>query len=117
MKKAISERLTADQRSETDALAALPESPAGPTLAETIALPACAGFRGVQVVVATDRALVGSAPAGHDGRRWVLLGSAGLEGVGGDCPAPAVRPWLWIDTPDRVPQLLLAGWREAQHGS
>jgi uncharacterized protein (DUF58 family) len=95
----------------------------GPALAETLASPACRGFQdGWQVVVTTDTALVKvrSFPT-DESQRWVILRAAGF----GECatsapPAPPmlpVRPWLWIESAERIPDLLRGGWKEAQHGS
>lgn len=106
-----------------DALAALPDI-TGPTLSETLELPACRGFdAGLQVVVTTDVA-VGRAcgsVAGSEARRWVVLRTAAFLTPAGGAPMPPaglpVKPWLWIDSLERVPVLLRAGWREARHGS
>ena len=90
-----------------------------PALAETLALPACRGFRdGVQVIVTTDRALTAAGPS-REGQRWVVLRASGFAGPARD-EAPAklpVEPWLGIDGPGCVPALLRGGWREARHGS
>jgi uncharacterized protein (DUF58 family) len=95
------------------------------TLEQTLALPACRGFRdGVQVIVTTDRtlALLGKSIPALEGQRWVVLRTAafcpageGLEGAStSELP---MRPWLDIDAVGHIPSLLRAGWREARHGS
>jgi uncharacterized protein (DUF58 family) len=106
-----------------DSLAALPDTP-GPSLAETLAGPACRTFtNGLQVVVTTDAAAARvKLPDAHaEHRRWVVLASQGFFGSDA-CPTapPAallVRPWLRVDAPEQVPTLLRSGWKEAVHGS
>jgi uncharacterized protein (DUF58 family) len=106
-----------------DSLAQLPDT-SGPVLAETLAGPACRGFTfGLQVIVTTDQGLVRAQRArpGEEQQRWVVLQAEAFTGSGGrPGAAPShlpVRPWLWIDAPERVPVLLRGGWKEAQHGS
>jgi uncharacterized protein (DUF58 family) len=106
-----------------DGLARLPGTP-GPPLAETLANPACRGFRdGLQVIVTTDSALVsgGRTASADDQERWVVLRTAAF----GDSPGPSSgppaglprRPWLWIDSVEHIPALLRGGWKEARHGT
>src|SRR5205807_1198304 len=106
-----------------DGLARLPDTP-GPALVETLAAPACRGFRdGLQVIVTTDTALagVGRACPGDNRQRWVVLRSAAFSPAPAGSPTPRadlpLRPWLWIDSPERIPALLRGGWKEARHGS
>jgi uncharacterized protein (DUF58 family) len=106
-----------------DGLARLPDVP-GPSLAETLSHPACRGFRdGLQVIVTTDLAVAGGsrASSADDQQRWVVLRAAAF----GDSPGPPSgppgglprRPWLWIDSAERIPALLRGGWKEARHGT
>jgi uncharacterized protein (DUF58 family) len=106
-----------------DGLARLPDAP-GPSLAETLADPACRGFRdGLQVIVTTDSALAGGgrASSADDQQRWVVLRTAAFSGSPGQSSTPPVglpgRPWLWIDSLEHIPALLRGGWKEAQHGT
>jgi hypothetical protein len=105
-----------------DSLAALPDTP-GPTLAETLAHPACRGFRdGVQVIVTTDTALTRMEQPNRlvESQRWVVLHTLGFAGPAGTASSPAglpIRPWLWVPSPEQVPELLRGGWKEARHGS
>jgi uncharacterized protein (DUF58 family) len=106
-----------------DGLARLPDTPA-PALAATLASQACRGFRdGLQVIVTTDVALarLGRSWPTDGQQRWVVLRAAGfardrqgLQARDGRLP---VRPWLLIDSPERIPGLLRGGWKEAVHGS
>jgi uncharacterized protein (DUF58 family) len=106
-----------------DGLARLPDA-AGPPLFAVLANAACRTHPGgLQVVVTTDlgAARAGLSWADSPQRHWVILKGEGFAEPGrpsstgpGRCP---VRPWLWIDTPDRVPALLRGGWKEAVHGS
>jgi uncharacterized protein (DUF58 family) len=106
-----------------DGLAQLPDA-AGPPLSEVLSLPACRTFQGgLQVIVTTD---VGAARSevprsDLDRQRWIILRAEGFVEPGTvSVVAPAclpVRPWLWIDAPERVPALLRSGWKEAVHGS
>jgi hypothetical protein len=106
-----------------DGLARLPVGP-GPTLAETLAGPACRGFReGLQVIVTTDAALarMGRSFGADDQQHWIILRTAAFgTSPGAAAPTPAglpVRSWLWVDSVERIPALLRGGWKEAQHGS
>jgi uncharacterized protein (DUF58 family) len=99
-----------------DSLARLPDE-SDPPLAGTLLSPACRGFHdGLQVIVATDAALTGlrrsSAP--DDRQRWVVLRASAFGGTSAGLP---VRPWLDVDSIERIPVLLRGGWQEAQHGT
>jgi len=103
-----------------DALAALPDD-RGPPLADVLAASCCRAFAdGVQVVVTTDSGLaaLGSA-AGESHRRFFVLEADGFAGPDGK-PGPPValpqRPWVTVESPDRVRRALRAGWKEAVHG-
>lgn len=109
-----------------DALAKLPDA-AGMPLSESLSSPPCRGFtHGLQVIVTTDVG-VSRATDGplQEHQRWVVLAAQGFAGTtalpvqrlaqaGSSLP---FRPWLFIDTSERVPPLLRGGWKEAQHGS
>jgi len=106
-----------------DGLARLPDTP-GPSLAETLTNPACRGFRdGLQVIVTTDSALTSGerASAPDDQQRWIVLRTAAFNESPGQSSSLPVglpkRPWLWIDSVERIPVLLHGGWKEAQHGT
>jgi uncharacterized protein (DUF58 family) len=104
-----------------DGLAQLPET-SGPTLAETLASPACRGFHdGMQIIVTTDVALAPQQRSllADDQQHWIVLRAAGFGAEPTSLPGARlpVRPWLWIDGPERIPGLLRGGWQEAQHGS
>jgi uncharacterized protein (DUF58 family) len=106
-----------------DGLAALPDA-AGPSLGELLASPPCRNLdNGLQVVITTDRAVVPAVAARPvaEWRRWIVLHAAGFGGIPSPRATPtpvlAVRPWLWIDSPERVPACLRGGWKEARHGS
>jgi uncharacterized protein (DUF58 family) len=121
-----------------DSLARLPEA-SGPTIADTLRMPACRGFReGLQVIVTTDAAQVNLPPSQtQDGlQRWVVLRTRAFGDCGlriADCGLAEesanrnpqseiptgllVRPWLVIDAVERIPALLRGGWKEAQHGT
>ncbi|HTU93713.1 MAG TPA: DUF58 domain-containing protein [Gemmataceae bacterium] len=108
-----------------DALAKLPDAEGMP-LRETMSRAACRGLTdGLQIIVTTDvgmdRATDGPV---EEYQRWVVLQTEGFLCTGQTAPAPPlracgnrIRPWLLIDSPDRVPPLLRGGWKEAQHGS
>jgi uncharacterized protein (DUF58 family) len=103
-----------------DGLAGLADRAGGPLL-ETLAQPACRGFRdGLQVVVTTDAALsrAGRSFPADEQRRWVVLRAAAF-GANAGSPAAGLplRPWLWVEEPGRIPALLRGGWKEARHGS
>jgi uncharacterized protein (DUF58 family) len=101
-----------------DRLAQLPDTP-GRTLADTLALPACRAFRaGLQIIVTTDAALqdlAHAACAGAEQQRWVILKTAAFGGA--DEIHLPLRPWLLLDSIERIPALLRGGWAEARHGS
>jgi uncharacterized protein (DUF58 family) len=107
-----------------DGLAGLPDDP-GLALADVLRTPACRGFRdGLQVIVATDAALADPGTAGvpaADVQRWVVLRTAAFAAEAGSSPGPLpallVRPWLVIESVDRIPALLRGGWQEARHGT
>jgi uncharacterized protein (DUF58 family) len=108
-----------------DALARLPVAEGIP-LRETMSRAACRGLTdGLQIIVTTDvgvdRATDGPV---EEYQRWVVLQTEGFLSTGQTAPAlplracgNRIRPWLLIDSPDRVPPLLRGGWKEAQHGS
>jgi uncharacterized protein (DUF58 family) len=105
-----------------DGLARLPDAP-GPSLAEALASPACRAFAdGIQVIVTTDVALVRGPPdrPARDRRRWVVLRAGAFGDDPRDPAEPAannpVHPWLWVDSPDKIPALLRGQWKEARHG-
>jgi uncharacterized protein (DUF58 family) len=118
-----------------DGLARLPDEP-GPSLAGVLANPAYRGFRdGPQVIVTTDSALLsgGWISSADEQQRWVVLRAAAFgdprppergrparQLCGRDARTPdglPRRPWLWIDSVERIPALLRGGWKEAQHGT
>ncbi len=105
-----------------DSLARLPDETAI-TLIELLAQSACREFKGgLQVIVTTDLALA-RAPLSSwrdEERRWVILQTRGFD------PAPSlplrsprlpVTPWLFIDGPESLPELLRSGSNEARHGT
>ena len=106
-----------------DALAGLPPACDKP-LAEVLDSHGCRGFRdGLQVIITTDRAC---APGGFrasetEDRRWVVLKTGGFAQIPTtDDPATqglGLKPWLLIESPETIPNLLKGGWREARHGS
>jgi uncharacterized protein (DUF58 family) len=64
-----------------DGLARLSDTP-GPSLAETLTIPACRGFRdGLQVIVTTDSALTSGerVSASDDQQRWIILSMAAFR--------------------------------------
>jgi uncharacterized protein (DUF58 family) len=113
-----------------DSLAQLSEAP-GPALSDALCAPVCRDFQdGLQVIVTTDVALTNlpqpSAPEVQ--RRWVVLRTAAFAGGAAISPSPLLevedgraglplRPWLDIDSAERIPALLRGGWKEAQHGT
>jgi len=107
-----------------DALAALPDEPAGP-LADLLACPVCRKFRdGLQVIVTTDRAHAHTdcGACATETQRWVVLTAGGFADAVSVAPhacahAPCADPWLRVESADDVPALLRGGWREARHGS
>jgi hypothetical protein len=109
-----------------DGLAKLSDAP-GPALRETLASSACRDFRGgLQVIVTTDTALAccGLSFTADDQRHWVILraaafGKTASESAGaspsGEAGLP-LRPWLLIESAERIPALLRGAWKEARHG-
>jgi uncharacterized protein (DUF58 family) len=102
-----------------DSLARLPDAP-GPSLDETLTSLACRGFSdGLQVIVTTDLSLAreGRASSQGDEQRWIVLRAAAFSHSLGQASTALGRPWLWIDSVERIPALLRGGWKEAQHGT
>ncbi len=105
-----------------DNLARLPDETAM-TLTELLAQPACRDFNGgLQVIVTTDLALTRAHLSSwrDDERRWVILQARGFDPATSLSLRPArlpVRPWLFIDGPERLPELLRNGSNEARHGT
>ncbi len=109
-----------------DGLSQLPDT-RGPGLREALASRACRDFRGgLQIVVTTDTALAYCARSSptDDQRHWVILqtaafGDSPTESRRASPPAVAglpVRPWLLVESAERIPALLRASWKEAWHG-
>jgi uncharacterized protein (DUF58 family) len=96
----------------------------GPALADTLASPICRAFTdGLQVIVTTAASVaqMKRSRLAEDRQRWVVLQErAFTDNLLGQPATPSrlpVRPWIWIDDPERIPTLLRGGWKEAQHGS
>jgi uncharacterized protein (DUF58 family) len=78
------------------------------------------GSRGVggalRIVVASDAALVGLVRA-VVGERFVVLGAAAFAPGVGEVEKPlGIRPWIWVDDPQRVSQQIRSGWKEVALG-
>jgi uncharacterized protein (DUF58 family) len=96
-----------------DSLARLPTSTSG-GLAELLQQPACRRFtEGVQVVVTTDLGLAGLPEHGSMRRaRFVVLSTAAFAGDPAAArPRLSIRPWIWIDQPDRVAEQFRHAWK------
>lgn len=102
-----------------DSLARLP-SDSSQSLRDLLGSPVCRQFEsGVQVIITTDRRRWGRSTARQ---RWVVLsamafGASPVPSARCDELPPRLAPWLFLDAPQRVPQLLRYGWSEARHGS
>ncbi|MDB5314111.1 MAG: hypothetical protein JWO38_8313 [Gemmataceae bacterium] len=112
---------TAHLRTILDALAQLADD-RGPPLGDVLAAPVCRSFAdGLQVVITTDCGLAALPVRAADPcRRFFVLEAAGFRpgpdpGAGGPT-RPAVRPWVLVESPDRVRHALRYGWKEAAHG-
>lgn len=107
-----------------DALASLPDAVDQP-LVDVLACPKCQGFRdGLQVIVTTDKTHVhtGCDMCSSDDQRWVVLTASGFADSSDAIPNSCEhgrhpKPWLLIESPEKIPALLRDGWREARHGS
>jgi uncharacterized protein (DUF58 family) len=106
-----------------DSLAKLPDAH-GPALAATLANSVCRAFTGgLQVIVTTVASViqVGHSYFDQEQQRWVVLQERAFTdhtaGPPLSLPRLPVRPWLWINDPERIPSMLRGGWKEAQHGS
>lgn len=99
-----------------DALARL--SPDGsPPLADVLDGPACRGVGGgLRVVVTTDLGLCRPARRSAFGERFVVLQAAAFGRPPSEPTPLAIRPWIWVDDPDRVPQQIHRGWKEVAIG-
>jgi hypothetical protein len=104
-----------------DALARIrPE--ATTTLAETLDLPACREFVGFRVVITTDIALgrMGHRQSPGIEERFVVLEASafGDPGLRGSSPQESlpIRPWVVVDDPARVPQVIRHAWKENTRG-
>jgi uncharacterized protein (DUF58 family) len=96
-----------------DSLARLPATVPG-GLAELLQLPVCRRFtEGVQVVVTTDLGLAALRERTLWQRsRFVTLSAAAFAGDTAAEPTHlAVRPWVWIDQPDRVAEQFRHAWK------
>jgi uncharacterized protein (DUF58 family) len=106
-----------------DSLAKIPDGP-GRALAATLASPVCRSFtNGLQVIVTTATSVSQVAPSwlAEDRQKWVILQERAFTDHPPEPPTMPgrlpIRPWLWINDPERIPVLLRGGWKEAQHGS
>ncbi len=97
----------AHKRAFLDRLALLPDT-GGPALSELLGDPRWRDFRGVRVLITTDRALAalgtGLVP---EGVRVVALHADAFAGTDSPAAPLPVVPWLWIDDPAQVPKQVL----------
>jgi uncharacterized protein (DUF58 family) len=98
----------AHKRAFLDRLALLPDT-AGPALSELLGDPRWRDFRGVRVLITTDRALAalgtGLIP---EGVRVVALHADAFAGTDSPAAQLPVAPWLWVDDPAHVPAQVLS---------
>jgi uncharacterized protein (DUF58 family) len=101
------------RRKLLDSLARLPAETPG-ELADSMQLPCCRRFsEGVQIVVTTDLGLSGI----HDHNllrrpRFVVLSAAAFSSdPKSPQPKLPMRPWIWIDQPDRVAEQFRHAWK------
>ena len=89
------------------------------SLSDSLVAPACRRFSsGLRLIVATDLAVSRiTAPPGRGVcERFVVLHAAAFDlsgSVADPGPLP-VRPWAWIDDPDRVPHQVRSAWKEVR---
>jgi uncharacterized protein (DUF58 family) len=104
----------AHQQAFLDALARLPDTP-GPNLGTLLDHPDWRSFRGLRVLIASDRALANRGPETLAGVRLVVLHADAFSVEPRPArPAEPTRPsWLWINDPAQVPEQL----KQALQGS
>lgn len=103
-----------------DGLAAIPEV-VDESLNHLLNCPVCRSPRDVlQIVITTECGAQSLTKSINDQRRFIIIHEQGFSAAGSEQQAPTglgIRPWLWIPSAERVPELLRTGWEEARHGS
>lgn len=113
--------MQARQAKFLDALALI-HSETTSTLAETFELEAFLEFVGLRVVITTDIALARLAQRRPRGiaERFIVLKASAFDGSGEHnvrAPEPIpLRPWILVDEPDRIPQIISRALKEESRG-